>query len=122
MFCVTRKKTDESNESFLLLSFKNLYFYFPEYFCPFCASRPFLTKTDLEFHVQSNHHQIGSDTDDSTNNVGEDENGENCTRECVSAGAAGARTRKTLGYHLLHLVFFRFWIKIEENYNHDPCL
>ena len=48
-----------------------------EYTCPFCASCPFLTKKDLECHVQTNHHEIGSDTDDSTGNVGEDEIGEN---------------------------------------------
>ena len=50
-----------------------------EYFCPFCASRPFLNKNELESHVQTKHHEIGSDTDsdDSTGNVGEDEIGEN---------------------------------------------
>ena len=50
-----------------------------EYPCPFCASRPFLSKKDLEMHVQSTHHKIGSDTDDSTDNDGEDETGENCS-------------------------------------------
>ena len=50
-----------------------------EHTCPFCASCPFLNKKDLESHVQINHHEIGSDTDDSTSNVGEDEIGENCT-------------------------------------------
>ena len=50
-----------------------------EYFCPFCASRPFLNKNELESHVQTTHHEIGSDTDDSTGNVSEDEIGENCT-------------------------------------------
>ena len=50
-----------------------------EYFCSFCASCPFLSKNDLECHVQTKHHEIGSNTDDSTGNVGEDEIGENCT-------------------------------------------
>ena len=29
------------------------------------------------------------------------------SRECVSAGAAGARTRRSLGYHLLHPLILR---------------
>ena len=50
-----------------------------ETFCPFCASSPFLSREDLQCHVQSKHHEIGSDTDDSTDNVEEHENGENYT-------------------------------------------
>ena len=33
----------------------------------------------LQCHLQSKHHEIGSDTDDSTDNVEEHENGENYT-------------------------------------------
>ena len=40
---------------------------FAEYFCPFCASTPFLSREDLQSHVQLKHHEIGSDTDDSDN-------------------------------------------------------
>ena len=32
------------------------------------------------------------------------------SRECVSAGAAGARTRRSLGYHLLHPLILRLLV------------
>ena len=31
-------------------------------------------------------------------------------RECVSTGAAGARTRRSFGHHLLHLLFLRLLV------------
>ena len=31
-------------------------------------------------------------------------------RECVSTGAAGAQTRRSLGYHLLHLLILRLLV------------
>jgi hypothetical protein len=32
------------------------------------------------------------------------------SRECVSTGAAGARTRRSLGHHLLHLLILRLLV------------
>ena len=33
-----------------------------------------------------------------------------CIRECVKAGAAGARTRRNLGHHLLHPLILRLLV------------
>jgi hypothetical protein len=33
------------------------------------------------------------------------------SRECVSTGAAGARTRRSLGHHLLHLLILRLLVQ-----------
>jgi hypothetical protein len=33
-----------------------------------------------------------------------------CTRECVSTGAAGARTHRSLGHHLLHPLILRLLV------------
>ena len=35
---------------------------------------------------------------------------DNDLRECVSVGAAGARTRRSLGYHLLHPLILRLLV------------
>ena len=33
-----------------------------------------------------------------------------CTRECVSTGTVGARTHRSLGHHLLHLLILRLLV------------
>ena len=86
-----------------------------EYICPFCAFCPFLSKNDFECHVQTKHQEIGSDTDDSTGNVEEDEIGENCTSYFSTSCYTFEKNWKKLKNSLVSSVAKTYGISAEPN-------